>query len=291
MARRKSHEMAPATRPEMVEEERMVTPESGIPQTMNQIQLVHWMTGMRSAPIVMQKSKCEEIEKPKPVEVENNTATRKLMFSNQRPNSGGTEINLAKVVKGNRSQQQGMQLEYYPPIIKEGVKVGRLNQIEVTEQTQKWQASLIGFESEDDKKLVIQKGPYTFNNRPMILKQWESKFQMSKEKTINISIWELPNVMLIEEAKGTYMEQELEYEWRPAFCEVCFQIGKHEVNCEKAPIEKQKYRGEKHDRQAGIKQQKKMQWKVKAIMELEGTTEVQEIAISQDKEMKDQGQE
>ncbi|XP_009771921.1 uncharacterized protein [Nicotiana sylvestris] len=177
----------------------------------------------------------------------------------------------------------------------------------------------------------------------MILKQWEPKFQMSKEKTRNIPIWvifpslpveywtkenlariascigkpicsdrltaegerifyarmliemdisqELPNVMLIEEAEGTYMEQELEYEWRLAFCEVCFQIGKHEVNCEKAPIEKQKYRGEEQDRQAGIKQQKKMQWKVKVTMEQGGTTKVQETTISQDKEMKDQGKE
>nr|XP_016466880.1 PREDICTED: uncharacterized protein LOC107789555 [Nicotiana tabacum] len=268
----------------------------------------------------------------------------------QRPNPRGTEINLAEVVKGNISQRQGMQLEYYPPIIKEGVKVVRLNQIEVKDKTQKWQASLIGyvlggnssfkdmfnfvygvwsfvatpqvflhddeyfvfkFESEDDKKLVIQKGPYTFNNRPMILKQYEPKFQINKEKTRNIPIWvifpglpveywikenlgriascigkpicsdrltaegerisyarmliemaisqELPNVLLIEEAEGIHREQELEYEWRPDFCEVCFQIGKHEVNCEKSPIDKHKYREEKQDRQDGMKQQKKMQ--------------------------------
>ncbi|XP_019246327.1 PREDICTED: uncharacterized protein LOC109225978 [Nicotiana attenuata] len=220
-----------------------------------------------------------------------------------------------------------------PPIIKDGVKMVRLNQIEVKEQIQKWQASLIGyvlggnpsfkdmlkfvygvwnfvatpqvflhddgyfvfkFESEEDKKLVIQKGPYTFNNRPMILKQWEPKFQMSKEKTRNIPIWvmfpglpveywtkenlgriascigkpicsdrlteegerisyarmliemdisqELPNVLVIDEEEGIYREQELEYEWKPDFCDACFQIGKHEVNCEKAPSEKQERR-------------------------------------------------
>ncbi|XP_019235438.1 PREDICTED: uncharacterized protein LOC109215785 [Nicotiana attenuata] len=160
----------------------------------------------------------------------------------------------------------------------------------------------------------------------MILKQWEPKFQMSKEKTRNIPIWvmfpglpveywtkenlgriascigkpicsdrlteeELPNVLVIEEEEGIYREQELEYEWKPDFCDACFQIGKHEVNCEKAPSEKQKYREEKQNRQAGMKQQKKMQWKVKATVEQGGTTKVQEKAIPQDKEMNDQGKE
>ncbi|XP_070021154.1 uncharacterized protein [Nicotiana sylvestris] len=225
----------------------LVTPETGIPQALDSVELFHWMKGMGSAPTVLhgqERKKSEELvtiqahaapiaktpADPAPNEMEMAKAARKLMFSNQRPNSEGTEINLAEVIKGNRSQRQGMQLEYYPPpqIIKDGVKMVRLNQIEVKEQIQKWQASLIGyvwggnpsfkdmfkfvygvwnfvatptvflhddgyfvfkFESEDDKKLVIQKGPYTFNNRPMIMKQWEPKFQISKEKTRNIPIW------------------------------------------------------------------------------------------------------
>ncbi|OIT33266.1 hypothetical protein A4A49_39476 [Nicotiana attenuata] len=229
------------------ENTRLVTPETGIPQALDSVQLFHWMKGMGSAPTVIhgqERKKSEEpvaiqaqaapIVKtpadPAPNETEMAKEARKLMLSNQKPNSEGAEINLAEVVKGNRSQRQGMQLEYYPPIVKDGVKMVRLNQIEVKEQIQKWQASLIG-------------------------------------------------------------EQVLEYEWKPDFCDACFQIGKHEVNCEKAPSEKQKYREEKQNRQAGMKQQKKMQWKVKATVEQGGTAKVQEKAISQDKEMTNQGKE
>lgn len=45
------------------------------------------------------------------------------------------------------------------------------------------------FESDDDRDLVLRNGLYTFNNRPMILKQWEPEFQMIKKTTNNIPIW------------------------------------------------------------------------------------------------------
>ncbi|XP_070055462.1 uncharacterized protein [Nicotiana tomentosiformis] len=178
-----------------------------------------------------------------------------------------------------------MQLEYYPPILKEGVKIVRLNQAEVAEQTQKWKTTLIGFNLEEDKNKIIQQGPYTYCNRPMILKQRVPNFQMSKEVTRTVPIWvifpglpiqfwtkenlgriasylgkpicsdkltaerdrisyarmliemdifqELPNTLLIEESESKYREQALDYEWKPSFCEGCFQIGQHANNCEK----------------------------------------------------------
>ncbi|XP_019229452.1 PREDICTED: uncharacterized protein LOC109210484 [Nicotiana attenuata] len=45
---------------------------------------------------------------------------------------------------------------------------------------------------------------------------------------------ELPDDMLIEEEKGQYRVQTLEYEWKPVFCEKCCQISTLEENCEKA---------------------------------------------------------
>lgn len=137
MARRKSQVIAPPTLPETDEGSRMFTPESGVPQALGQMQLVHWMTGMRSAPTVMQASKCVEDEIPKPAELDASTTTRKLTFSVQRANPSRPECTLADVVQGNRSQQHGLQLEYYPPIMKEGMKIVRLNQADVAEQTQK----------------------------------------------------------------------------------------------------------------------------------------------------------
>lgn len=51
---------------------RMVTPESGVPQTLEPPQLVHWMQGMGSAPTILQAPAKEDLIKvqgaQKPVE-------------------------------------------------------------------------------------------------------------------------------------------------------------------------------------------------------------------------------
>ncbi|XP_075076443.1 uncharacterized protein LOC142163087 [Nicotiana tabacum] len=44
---------------------------------------------------------------------------------------------------------------------------------------------------------------------------------------------ELPDIMLIEKEDGHYREQSLEYEWKPAFCEECCQVGHHDEKCGK----------------------------------------------------------
>lgn len=45
------------------------------------------------------------------------------------------------------------------------------------------------FISEEEKVTLLQNGPYTFNNRPLVLKQWEPNFQMSKEPLQVIPVW------------------------------------------------------------------------------------------------------
>lgn len=52
---------------------------------------------------------------------------------------------LADVVKGNKALQQGMKLDYYAPVMKEGTKVVKLNRAEVAEQTQKCKETVIGY--------------------------------------------------------------------------------------------------------------------------------------------------
>lgn len=127
MARRKSQVAASPTVSETEGGSRLVISESGVPQELGQIQLVQWMIGMGSAPTVMQASKCTEMEVPKPAKVDANTMARKLTSSTQKVNPSQPVPTITNVVQGNRSQQQGIKLEYYPPIMKEGVKVVRLN--------------------------------------------------------------------------------------------------------------------------------------------------------------------
>ncbi|XP_019246513.1 PREDICTED: uncharacterized protein LOC109226173 [Nicotiana attenuata] len=112
--------------------------------------------------------------------------------------------------------------------MRDGRKIVKLVQAEVEEECQKWKSALIGyviggnptfkemlkyvygvwnfvvtpqvflhndgyfifrFMSDNDKETLLQNGPFTFNNRPMVLKHWEPDFQMSKEPLQVIPIW------------------------------------------------------------------------------------------------------
>ncbi|XP_019248707.1 PREDICTED: uncharacterized protein LOC109227975 [Nicotiana attenuata] len=51
------------------------------------------------------------------------------------------------------------------------------------------------FENEEDKAAILQQGPYTFNYRPFILKQWDPEFQIHKESTQIVLMWVMfPNM-------------------------------------------------------------------------------------------------
>ncbi|XP_070022922.1 uncharacterized protein [Nicotiana sylvestris] len=125
---------------------------------------------------------------------------------------------------------------------------------------------------------VLEYGPYAFNNRPMILKQWKADFNISRKTNrivptwvilpgLPIQYWATENLgriasylgkpvctnkltaqgdrilyarvpvdidisqpflehILIEDKKGGFKEQKLEYEWKPpSYCQDCLQIG------------------------------------------------------------------
>ncbi|OIS97215.1 hypothetical protein A4A49_22998 [Nicotiana attenuata] len=331
------------------EDKRFVTPETGIPQAVDSIQLVHWMKGMGSAPTILHGQERKELEEPMavqtqaapitniaadpvmdtqlqvavktktntdpaPSELEVAKAARKLTFS------AGIEPmkpTLAAVVQGNRSIQQGLKLNYYPPVVKDGKKIVKLNLVEVEEQSRRWRTSLIGyviggspqfkemlkfvygvwhfastpqvlihdegyfifkFESAEDRDMVLQNGPYTFNNRPMMLKIWEPDFQMKNLGRIASSIGTpictdkltaqearvsyarmliemdvsqtLPETMLIEVAEGKTREQALSYDWHPSFCHDCLTIGHDTGKCN-GQVEKEKQHGLGNRRQLG----------------------------------------
>ncbi|XP_019227734.1 PREDICTED: uncharacterized protein LOC109209025 [Nicotiana attenuata] len=121
-----------------------------------------------------------------------------------------------------------MQLKFYPLVVKDGVKVAKLNPKEIEEQCKKWKTTLIGyvlggnpsfkemlkfvygvwnsvttqmiflhddgyfifhFESMEDKIEIFQNGPYTFNNRPMVLKDCDPDFQIQNESMRIVPIW------------------------------------------------------------------------------------------------------
>ncbi|XP_070049158.1 uncharacterized protein [Nicotiana tomentosiformis] len=223
---------APVSPKAPVLESRQITPESGVPQTLALIQLGHCLPGMGSAPTVLQTGPQPDIAEtpPEPDAWATNVA-RKLTFS---ATSSGVKRTMAEVVKGNREQHTGLKLDYFPPVMKDGVKVVKLNSQEIADQNQKWSLALIGyviggnptfkemlkfvygvwnfvntpkvflhnngyfifkFENEKDKAVILEEGPYTFNYMPFILKQWDPEFQMNKESTQIVPMWVMfPNL-------------------------------------------------------------------------------------------------
>ncbi|XP_019256255.1 PREDICTED: uncharacterized protein LOC109234641 [Nicotiana attenuata] len=237
---------------------------------------------------------------------------------------------MAEIVKENQEQHTGLKLNYYLPVLKDGVKVVKLiiNPQEIAEQNQKWSLVLIGyviggnptfkemlkfvygvwnfvstpqvflhnngyfifkFENEEDKAAILQQGPYTFNYRPFILKQWDLEFQMHKESTQIVPMWvmfpnlpiqfwapgnlgriascignpictdklttqeqriayakiliemdisqPLPDSLSLELPDGKYYSQDIEYEWKPMYCQDCLKVGHVTGDCKKRPAE------------------------------------------------------
>lgn len=129
--------------------------------------------------------------------------------------------------RNNWVAQNGMTLTYIPQII-EGHTTVQLEEEDILTKENKWKCALIAyvigecpgynamnryvslnwtnvtksevylhdegyyivkFQSLDDLKEILYNGPYTINNRPIILKQWSSEFDFGSEFLIEIPLW------------------------------------------------------------------------------------------------------
>lgn len=50
------------------------------------------------------------------------------------------------------------------------------------------------FESEEDKHILLQNGPYTFNSRSLILKEWVPDFKSDKEPLKFVPLCDIPYI-------------------------------------------------------------------------------------------------
>ncbi|XP_060182421.1 uncharacterized protein LOC132612097 [Lycium barbarum] len=134
----------------------------------------------------------------------------------------------------NRSSKNGMKLTYIPPEIVEGKPVAQLEQEEMDSEIRKWSSALIvyvigetpgynymlryvtqnwnkvaepevflheegyyvvKFQTLADMYEILYSGPYTINNKPMVLKPWTVDFDLSKEFPTEIPLWiTMPNL-------------------------------------------------------------------------------------------------
>ncbi|XP_059310476.1 uncharacterized protein LOC132061833 [Lycium ferocissimum] len=130
--------------------------------------------------------------------------------------------------KGNRAAANGMSLTYITPTLIDGMMVATLDKTEIENENSKWRCALIvyilgevpgfkqieryiamnwqnvatpelylheegyymvKFKSMDDLNEILLAGPYSFNSRPMILKQWEPKLDFSTAFLTDIPLW------------------------------------------------------------------------------------------------------
>ena len=130
--------------------------------------------------------------------------------------------------KNNRAANNGMQLNYFPPQIVNGETMVQLEGKEVLDEEAKWKCALIAyvvgecpgynvmnryikmnwskagqstlylheegyfivkFQNLDDMNEILYSGPYTINNRPIILKQWSPDFDFGREFVDEIPLW------------------------------------------------------------------------------------------------------
>lgn len=138
------------------EPNRLITPQSGITQILAPMRLIHWMPSMGSAPTVTPPNRDERFtpieakgsaptilleghEESKqqrvviPMELAPQTANpaRKLTYTSQSKDSP----TMVELVRGNRITQSGQQLEYYPPVINDGLKMVKLNPTGIVEES------------------------------------------------------------------------------------------------------------------------------------------------------------
>nr|XP_009785914.1 PREDICTED: uncharacterized protein LOC104234112 [Nicotiana sylvestris]XP_009785915.1 PREDICTED: uncharacterized protein LOC104234112 [Nicotiana sylvestris]XP_016455578.1 PREDICTED: uncharacterized protein LOC107779636 [Nicotiana tabacum]XP_016455579.1 PREDICTED: uncharacterized protein LOC107779636 [Nicotiana tabacum] len=130
---------------------RLVTPKSGIEQQLGPRQLINWMSRMGSTPTIMQTAAMIESlpsvtratiipqEASIPPELGITTVACKLTYSVEPARS------MAEIVKENLMKDQGMQLKFYPPVIKDGIKLVQLNLDEMEQQCQQWKNALIEY--------------------------------------------------------------------------------------------------------------------------------------------------
>nr|XP_009606856.1 uncharacterized protein LOC104101141 [Nicotiana tomentosiformis] len=143
---------------------------------------------MGSAPTVFQGVPLVESVTPEGQAEGTSSVARKLTFSTV---SRAEKLMAADIVKGNRSQQLGIKLDYFPLVLKDGVKTVQLVMLRLKKSVFLHNEGyfIFRFIYEEEKVTLFQNGPYTFNNRPLVLKQWEPNFQMSKEPLQVIPVW------------------------------------------------------------------------------------------------------
>ncbi|KAH0700964.1 hypothetical protein KY284_015179 [Solanum tuberosum] len=102
------------------------------------------------------------------------------------------------MLRNNQAANNGMNLSYFTPQIVDGQTMAQLEENEVQVEEDKWKCALFAYvigecpgynTMSSDMNEILYVGPYTINNRPIILKQWCPEFDFGSEFLAEIPLW------------------------------------------------------------------------------------------------------
>ncbi|KAJ6399834.1 hypothetical protein OIU84_015485 [Salix udensis] len=97
------------------------------------------------------------------------------------------------------------------------------------------------FSTEDEVHAVIEKGPWLFGGKAILLQQWHPSFRFDKNKISKLPVWidaSLPKISsfdIISPLSSDPITVEMEYEWMPPHCTSCKIYG-HSCKKPRQPI-------------------------------------------------------
>lgn len=140
------------------------------------------------------------------------------------------------VISGNRIPSNGAAIEYFAPKVVEGEIEVEIEEEGILSELKYWETTLImyvlgrelsmnavkqymmkfwsfvqlpemyyhedgyfmlKFQTHKDKDMVLMKGPYTIQNMPMVLKDWNPEFDFKRDMLCTLPVWvKLPNLPL-----------------------------------------------------------------------------------------------
>ncbi|WMV32217.1 hypothetical protein MTR67_025602 [Solanum verrucosum] len=98
--------------------------------------------------------------------------------------------------EGNTMASKGMDLQFIPPMVKDGVKIGKLNEDEVAKEAAMWKNVIILYVIGNSPTIAAVTSE-VINYKPVIVKPWTTNFNFKDEVLKVIPLWvKFPNLPL-----------------------------------------------------------------------------------------------
>ncbi|XP_070022733.1 uncharacterized protein [Nicotiana sylvestris] len=204
---------------------------------------VNMSKGNSEIRVANEKTSLSEVKSNGTVHASSSKEQRAISMDNQKEAQGKNSISTvdkgqswAGLLQENKLAAKGMNLNYIPPLMKDGEVVVQLMEEDIVEENEKWNRAVILYvvgntpsigaierfinnqwasvqkpkvlfhnegyfivllSTNQEKERVLMNDPYTINNMLVIMRQWSENFDFNEEVLRTIPLWiKLPNLPL-----------------------------------------------------------------------------------------------